>query len=220
MSLGFINRVSKYPNRYKVTAEDGSSYYVTLERADEPTTEGTPLNAAILNQLATLADVKKLPNMHVWKQYKGDPSKYTQSEVTQQSVSSRLDMSYTPDFADVIYGDAFTASNGVITLTNEITISTPTISELEAVKGKYVAGAKIKGGLSTIYYIPEDATFSQVTRTQNYLTYKHLVADTATKIEANQYIGYVMDEASDAYPAEGTHEDDGYWYAYHKQFGD
>lgn len=220
MSLGFINRISKYPNKYKVTKEDGTSYYVTLERADEPTQEGTPLNAAILNQLATLTDVKKLPNMYLWKQYEGDPSKYTQTEVTQQSVSSRLDMSYAPDFTDVIYSDAFNASNGILTLTNEVTISTPTVSELDAVKGKFVGGSKIKGGYSRIFYIPADATFTQVTRTLNYLTYKHLVADTATKIEANRYIGYVMGEASDTYPAEGIHEDDGYWYVYHKQFGD
>ena len=220
MSLGFINRVSKYPNRYKVTKEGGSSYYVTLERADEPTREGTPLNAAILNQLATLTDVRKLPNMYLWKQYEGDPSKYTQTEVTQQSVSSKLNMSYAPGFAAVIYSDTFAASNGVITLTNEATISTPTVSGLEAVKGKYVAGSKIKGGYSTIFYIPTDATFSQVTRTVNYLTYTHLVADAATKIEANRYNGYVMSDASDTYPEEGTHEDDGRWYVYHKQFGD
>ena len=48
----FTDRKPTRPNRYKVTPDDGSAaYYVTLERADEPTVEGTPLNAAALNAL-------------------------------------------------------------------------------------------------------------------------------------------------------------------------
>ncbi len=40
------DRVPKYPGRYKVTYANGSSAYVTLERADSPVSgnEGTPLN--------------------------------------------------------------------------------------------------------------------------------------------------------------------------------
>lgn len=51
-----VDRQSRKPNRYKVTTDDGSSYYVTLERADEPTVEGTPLNAATLNPLFETVD--------------------------------------------------------------------------------------------------------------------------------------------------------------------
>ena len=47
----FTDRKPTRPNRYKITQEDGSTAYVTLERADEPTVEGTPLNAATLNKL-------------------------------------------------------------------------------------------------------------------------------------------------------------------------
>lgn len=47
----FVDRKSTRPNRYKITPENGESYYVTIERADEPTVEGTALNAAVLNQL-------------------------------------------------------------------------------------------------------------------------------------------------------------------------
>lgn len=48
----FIDRVPTRPNRYKVTPENGgAAYYIRLERADEPTTEGTSLNAAALNAL-------------------------------------------------------------------------------------------------------------------------------------------------------------------------
>ena len=84
----------------------------------------------------------------------------------------------------------------------------------------YVLGTATNGNLISIFYIPEDAIISETTATSGYLTFLHLDTDKATEIKVNQYIGYVMDEASDAYPAEGTHEDDGYWYVYHKQFGD
>lgn len=40
------DRIPTQPNRVKITKSDGSSEYVTWERADEPTQEGTPLNKA------------------------------------------------------------------------------------------------------------------------------------------------------------------------------
>ena len=51
MATIFTDRQSAYPNRYKVTDDSGKSYYVTLERADEPTVIGTPLTAETLNKL-------------------------------------------------------------------------------------------------------------------------------------------------------------------------
>ena len=48
----FIDRKPTRPNRYKLTPENGGeAFYVTLERADEPTVDGTPLNATTLNAL-------------------------------------------------------------------------------------------------------------------------------------------------------------------------
>jgi hypothetical protein len=56
MAKQFVDRQPTYPNRYKWTNPDGSSGYFQLERADEPTVPGTPLNAEtfndILNELA------------------------------------------------------------------------------------------------------------------------------------------------------------------------
>jgi hypothetical protein len=51
MAEKFVDRQSAYPNRYKITKADGSTEYVTLERADEPTVEGTPLNAETFNKI-------------------------------------------------------------------------------------------------------------------------------------------------------------------------
>lgn len=45
----FEDRESTYPNRYLMTAEDGSAAHVILERADDPIKVGTPLNAETLN---------------------------------------------------------------------------------------------------------------------------------------------------------------------------
>lgn len=54
MSFNFVDRVSTYPNRYKVTRGDGTTEYLTLERADEPTVVGTPLNAETFNNIVNL----------------------------------------------------------------------------------------------------------------------------------------------------------------------
>lgn len=51
MAERFVDRQSAYPNRYKITRADGSTEYVTLERADDPSVEGTPLNAEVFNEI-------------------------------------------------------------------------------------------------------------------------------------------------------------------------
>lgn len=49
--MEFQDRVSAYPNRYILTMPDGTASYVVLERADEPVTPGTPLNAETFNTM-------------------------------------------------------------------------------------------------------------------------------------------------------------------------
>lgn len=51
----FEDRVAKYPGRWTMVKSDGTSEIVTLIRNDEPTKEGTPLNASTLNELSTVA---------------------------------------------------------------------------------------------------------------------------------------------------------------------
>ena len=51
----FEDRISKYPGRWTMTKSDGTSEIVTLVRNDEPIKEGTPINAATLNELSTVA---------------------------------------------------------------------------------------------------------------------------------------------------------------------
>lgn len=48
-----IDRVPRYPGRVLITPESGQSYYATIERSDQPTQEGTPLNTATLFDAST-----------------------------------------------------------------------------------------------------------------------------------------------------------------------
>lgn len=60
--IDFVDRVPTYANRMKVTPESGSAFYATIERADVPITEGTPLNAETFNGLQ--ADVGVMTYTH------------------------------------------------------------------------------------------------------------------------------------------------------------
>lgn len=51
----FEDRMAKYPGRWTMVKSDGTSEIVTLIRNDEPTKEGTPINASTLNELSTVA---------------------------------------------------------------------------------------------------------------------------------------------------------------------
>ena len=52
------DRVSTYPGRVKLTKANGSSEYVTLERADAPTQEGTPINKVLFDSIKSDVDGK------------------------------------------------------------------------------------------------------------------------------------------------------------------
>lgn len=44
----FVDRMPTKANRYKLTEDDGAVRFATVERADEPTTVGTPMNRKAL----------------------------------------------------------------------------------------------------------------------------------------------------------------------------
>lgn len=52
------DRVPTYPGRVKLTKTNGSSEYVTMERADAPTQEGTPINKALFDSIKADIDDK------------------------------------------------------------------------------------------------------------------------------------------------------------------
>jgi hypothetical protein len=54
MTLEFKDRVPQKPGRVKITPENGTAFYVTMERADEPLEPGTPLNAGNFNEMVAM----------------------------------------------------------------------------------------------------------------------------------------------------------------------
>ena len=62
--ISVVDRVSTYPGRVKLTKANGTTEYVTWERADEPTVAGTPINKALFDSIA--ADIGLAANTTVF----------------------------------------------------------------------------------------------------------------------------------------------------------
>lgn len=62
--MEFVDRQSKFPNRYTITDENGNESTVYLKRADEPTIEGTPLNAETFNSLSLYSEDSAHPGCY------------------------------------------------------------------------------------------------------------------------------------------------------------
>lgn len=52
--MEFVDRKAQKPNRVLVTPESGGAFYATLQRADNPVVEGTPLNATVFNEMVAM----------------------------------------------------------------------------------------------------------------------------------------------------------------------
>lgn len=63
--INVVDRVPTYPNRIKVTKSDGTSEYVTWERADEPTVVGTPINKALFDSIVEDIGLNKTTTVYV-----------------------------------------------------------------------------------------------------------------------------------------------------------
>lgn len=63
--INVVDRVPTYPNRIKVTKSDGTSEYVTWERADEPTVVGTPINKALFDSIVEDIGLNKNTTVYV-----------------------------------------------------------------------------------------------------------------------------------------------------------
>lgn len=65
--INVVDRVPTYPNRIKLTKANGTSEYVTWERADEPTVAGTPINKALFDSIAADIGLSKHTTVYVSK---------------------------------------------------------------------------------------------------------------------------------------------------------
>lgn len=65
--INVVDRVPTYPNRVKITKSNGTSEYVTWERADEPTVPGTPINKALFDSILSDIGLAKHTTVYVSK---------------------------------------------------------------------------------------------------------------------------------------------------------
>lgn len=112
-TTNWVDRVPTMPNRYKITDESsGAVSYVTLERADEPTVEGTPINAVNLQNILAL-DSQKLNGQ--------EPSYYENKEITYEQTTLSISgwsgntYSFEADYPSTEY-DVEVQPNNTITL--------------------------------------------------------------------------------------------------------
>ena len=90
----FIDRQPVSPGRRKITHEDGSSEYVTMEMADNPTVIGTPLNREAFMALQGFQQTRTVFNSD------GSISEYNQNNEELKTVFN-ADGSITKTFTNV-----------------------------------------------------------------------------------------------------------------------
>lgn len=68
MPFTFVDRVPSKPGRVKITPENGGTpYYAIMERADEPSTVGSPLSAANLNAAQESLIFRNTNSVSTWR---------------------------------------------------------------------------------------------------------------------------------------------------------
>ena len=90
----FRDRVSTNPNQYRIVKADGSSELVTMEKADNPTVIGTPLNREAFMALQGFQQTRTVFNSD------GSISEYNQNNEELKTVFN-ADGSITKTFTSV-----------------------------------------------------------------------------------------------------------------------
>lgn len=161
---------------------------------------------------ASTSSKSGIANLHVWKKYTGDPSILNESTVSNLTLGTRA----TGNFPDIVYYTSYTYENGVITVSGRNTLRAPSLTNCSVLGGKYVKVTTQDGVITSLYYIPTNATFSVETGT---LGISSFVASTATKLYIGSFVEYAASDSASAYP-NGTMHTDNYWYEYKGQIGD
>lgn len=116
--MQFIDRKAKYPGRWTMKKSDGTSEVVTLIRNDEPIVEGTPLNAANLNEATSADSTLSLSG-------KAADAKETGDKIGQLKEDIGEQLYYTTDFKELKWSEGFIATDGNIVDVNNIEIGHP-----------------------------------------------------------------------------------------------
>ena len=127
--MDFLDRVPTYPNRKKITYEDGSVEYAKIEYADEPIEEGTPLNKATFETLQTV----------VGDYIGNDDSNYGAGGF------QTVDLGFTPKAVVVTSPKKLTNATDNIT-SPQIGIATKSVSFSSLMGDNYASGIEIVSG--------------------------------------------------------------------------
>ena len=104
--INVVDRVPTQAGRWKITHADSSVEYVTMERADEPSVEGTPINKVLFDSINTDIEHKK----YVIGTYTGNNS--------DDRATQDINLNFTPSAVIVVKGlvQGGTGSTGYSTL--------------------------------------------------------------------------------------------------------
>lgn len=119
-----VDRVPTQAGRYKMTLPDGSTQYVTMERADVPSVAGTPLNKALFDSIQTDLDGKASTthnhdSSYAAKSHTHDDRYYTETEMNtklsgKSNTSHNHDAKYLSLSGGTMTGDIKMPLNGMI----------------------------------------------------------------------------------------------------------
>ena len=173
MAIKFVDRVPTYPGRIKFTKEDGTVVYGVWERADSPTVEGTPLNAATFNAMQSEGGMSANTQLYVSASGSDTTGTGTQS-APYASVNKALSVlpknlggytatitvlagSYTGDITINGFNGGALVIGGTATAANQVVTGAVTITNCTAsVKVQYMSFQSTSSGSgekATVFYI-------------------------------------------------------------------
>lgn len=171
------DRTPRYPNRIKLTHEDGSVEYVIWERADDPIESGTPLNKNTLLQddtaaLVSLDDTATVDSV-LFRTLMLTQDDYPASELEDIQLESRS-LTVAPSWVTVSFGRTFNGTPTVYAIVQgdstfwvQINNVTPTsfqcrVLELVVTTGTsaYISGGYVK--TAAISAVTTDKTITYI----------------------------------------------------------
>lgn len=190
----------------------GTTDYNALE--NKPSINGVPLHgnktAAQLGIIPTAAE--NTADLYVWEKLTGQPGNILLAPAESIIVSSKSNTDPTDTWETRSYAEEAVAENGKLVLVSPKSVTVSSTSAAAVLKGCYLSYG------SAIWYIPADATFTQVNNNTGSITLSVSIhVDKAQKTSLSQSLGYVAAEEEDAFP---HGESGGIWYEPLGKLGD
>lgn len=190
----------------------GTTDYNDLE--NKPSINGIPLRgdktAAQLGIIPTAAE--NTADLYVWEKFTGQPGSILLAAAESIIVSSKSNTDLTDTWETRSYAEEVAVENGKLVLVSPKNVTVSSVSAAAVLKGCYLSYG------STIWYIPADATFTQVNNNTGSVTLSVSIhVNKAQKTSLPKSTGYAAAEEEDAFP---NGENGGIWYEPLGKLGD